>query len=65
MIIIENLTVSQYLSIYKNIRNTPHSLYKDEGGGMGLTTYRLSVEWLKTKFWYTTKTNFHFNGKIM
>jgi hypothetical protein len=38
MIIIENLTVSQYLSIDKNIRNTPHSLYEGEGWGMGLTT---------------------------
>ena len=35
MIIIENLTVSQYLNIYKNIRNTSYSLYEGGGGGGG------------------------------
>ena len=40
MIIIENITVSQYLNIYKNIRNTPHSLYEGEGGAYYLKAER-------------------------
>jgi len=33
MIIIENITVSQYQNINKNISNTQHSLYEGEGWG--------------------------------
>ena len=42
MIIIENITVSQYQNINKDISNTTHSLYEGEGGGLLLK--RLSVE---------------------
>jgi hypothetical protein len=34
MIIIENITVSQYQNINKDISNTKHSLYEGEGGGL-------------------------------
>jgi hypothetical protein len=50
MIIIENITVSQYQNINKDISNTKHSLYEGEGGGLLLK--RLSVEWLNFSLMY-------------
>ena len=46
MIIIENITVSRYQNINKDISNTQHSLSGSEGGGGGggLLLKRLSVE---------------------
>jgi hypothetical protein len=38
MIIIENITVSQYQNINKNVNNTQHSLYEAAGWGWVLTT---------------------------
>jgi hypothetical protein len=34
MIIIENITVSLYQNINKDINNTQHLLYASEGGGL-------------------------------
>ena len=50
MIIIENITVSQYQNINKDISNTKYSLYEGEGGGLLLK--RLSVEWLNFSLMY-------------
>jgi hypothetical protein len=45
MIIIENITVSQYQNINKDIGNTQHSLYEGEGGGReGVCAYYLKAE---------------------
>ena len=35
MIIIENITLSQYQNINKNISNTQHALYEGDGRGGG------------------------------
>ena len=56
MIIIENITVSRYQNINKDISNTQHSLFGSEGGGAyylkgwASNDLRLSLMYNENKF---------------